>query len=357
MIEDCVIIGGGVAGLSAANRLADAGLSPLLIEAGHYPSHKICGEFFSHECLPILDRWNIPLSETVARCRFIHGPHAFEFDLPKHSGSTSRFDFDSNLFKRAKANGARALTKTKVDAIHVPKNSSENYVLTLSDGQAIKAHHLMIGTGRVPKTANHPANALPLKYAGFKAHFEGIPMDSAVEMHVINGGYLGISKIDDKTVNIACIVKKEECNPIETFMDRLKAHAAFNERMKNARIIFPNWLVGEIPEFGIRSNPSWENVFWIGDAAGSIPPVSGEGLAIAVTSGCMAAEYLLNSTAHAFRKAWLKRFQKRFFWAQRLHKFMLTQWTSSLAVQASSLFPGLPLFFWKLTRETAIAGD
>ncbi len=53
MIEDCVIVGGGVAGLSAANRLADAGLSPLIVEASKYPAHRICGEFlhrtFAHE--------------------------------------------------------------------------------------------------------------------------------------------------------------------------------------------------------------------------------------------------------------------------------------------------------------------
>ena len=122
-------------------------------------------------------------------------------------------------------------------------------------------------------------------------------------------------------------------------------------RLLKSRKIFPQWLTGRIPEFGIRKNPEWDRVFWIGDAAGSIPPVSGDGLAIAVTSGCMAAEYLMNRDAHAFRKAWLKRYKSRFFWAQQLHRIIMTPWAINLAAPVCQTFPSLPLLSWKLTRE------
>ncbi len=65
MVEDCVIIGGGVAGLCAANYLTDAGLRPLIIESGNFPSHRICGEFLSHESLPILQNWQIPITNNI----------------------------------------------------------------------------------------------------------------------------------------------------------------------------------------------------------------------------------------------------------------------------------------------------
>src|SRR5882762_3377546 len=38
-------------------------------------------------------------------------------------------------------------------------------------------------------------------------------------------------------------------------------------------ILFPDWLIGKTPGFGMKQNPSWHNVYWIGDAAGVIPPI------------------------------------------------------------------------------------
>lgn len=112
--EKCVIIGGGVAGLSVANQLVDAGLKPLLIDSGKYPAHRICGEFFSHEALPILERWKIPLPTRIDRCSFIKGEKKVEFKLPIAAGSHSRFSFDAALLERAKSKGARILTETSI---------------------------------------------------------------------------------------------------------------------------------------------------------------------------------------------------------------------------------------------------
>lgn len=198
------------------------------------------------------------------------------------------------------------------------------------------------------------SDALPLKYVGFKAHFEGIPLD-AIEMHLFEGGYLGISRITDHTANIACLIKKESflasLSPDHLISRLQKERTIFKERMANARMLFPQWLIGELPEFGIRTNPDWDRVFWIGDAAGSIPPLCGDGLALAVSSGCMAADYLLQSDAKQFQKAWLKRVKKRFFYAKQLHKIMLNPLTSTLAFKIGNLFPQLPIHLWKATRE------
>ena len=319
MIEDCVIVGGGVAGLSAANQLADAGLNPLIIEASKFPAHRICGEFLSHECLPILHRWDIPVSGQIDLCRFFSGTKKVEFQLPVPSGSCSRYNLDSMLLERAKSKGARALTETAVASLRIPRHPSANYELSLSNGQTIQSRHLIIGTGRIPRIMDVDTEKTPCKYMGFKAHFEGINLDSGVEIHSFAGGYVGVSKVDSKTTNIACIVKMDHVEKLpqpETFMLQLQKDGsvpAFKKKLANAQMIFPNWLIGRVPEFGIRSNPSWERVFWIGDAAGSIPPVCGDGLGIAVTSGCMAADYFLKFDAIAFKKAWLKRYKRRFF--------------------------------------------
>lgn len=355
MVENCVIVGGGVAGLSAANQLADAGLTPLLIEANDYPSHRICGEFLSSECLPILERWEIPFSTPIQQCRLFSGKMKTSFQLPTQAASCSRFIFDSMLQKRAEKNGARILTRTTVSSLTFHEGS-KCYELNLSNGEEIKARHLILGTGRIPKMNEEKKSFLP-KYVGFKAHFEGMGNSHSIDMYFMNGGYLGVSPIDVNTTNIACIMRREcvaDLNQIHTLISGLleqKTMHSLRERLAHARMLFPNWLTGVIPEFGIRDNPSWDRVFWIGDAAGSIPPISGDGLAIAITSGCMAADYFLNSDAKTFQQAWLNRYQKRFLWATRLHTFMLSRWMSTIGIGTSKIFPFINSTLWKLTRE------
>lgn len=336
MSEACVILGGGVAGLSAANRLVDAGVKPLIIDASKYPAHRMCGEFFSYECHPILEKWGIPMTQLISHSHFFCDKKEFSFELPVASGGRSRYEVDKLLLERAKAKGARALIETEVKAIH----EGNPYTLELSNGEIIKADQLIIGTGKIPQLTS----PLKMKYSGFKAHFEGIKNDS-VEIHTFPGGYLGLSNIDPKTTNIACLFDLTIVNP-ETLLENF-----MKTKHPQAKMLFPNWLKGKIPEFGIRDTPHLDRVFWIGDAAGSIPPVCGEGLAIATTSGCMAADYYLNSTSEAFKKDWHKRYKKRFFYALLIHKIMTRPRLASAAFLACNLFPRLPLLAWRYTRE------
>lgn len=342
MIEECVIIGGGVAGLSAANRLADAGISPLIIEAGNYPSNKICGEFFSHECLSQLHDWEIPITGKISMSRFICGNKKMEFTLPIPAGSCSRYTFDGMLLERAIKKGARAFTETAVKSF---ENRSGIYEIHLSNGEMISARQLMIGTGRIPQLNQ---KAPEMRYVGFKAHFENIDIHDCVEMQLFPGGYLGISNVDAKINNVACLAKKEYVQQPEEFIQALLQKI---NRFSKARMVFPKWLTGQLPEFGIRKNQDLPNVFWIGDAAGSIPPVCGDGLAIAITSGCMAADYFLSEGAIAFHKAWLKRYRRRFFMAKWIHRVMITPGINKIAVETCHAFPTMPVFFWKQTRE------
>ena len=357
MIEECVIIGGGVAGLAAANQLADAGKSPLIIDGGEYPCHRICGEYFSHEGLPLLKKWGISLPREFNHARFVKGKSKVEFQLPVAAGGCPRFDFDVQLYDRALKKGARALLKTTVLSLELPKEPSAPFELLLSDQQVIKANHLIIGTGKLPKTTGIKAVVPMMKYIGFKSHFEGIEMDDSIEVHLFPGGYLGLERVSGTVFNMTVLINKDHVadldHPEVVFENllQMESMSLFKERMKNAVRVFPKWLVGQVPEFGIRKNPDWERVFWIGDAAGGIPPISGEGLAIALTSGCMAADYLMHSDAEQFRIDWAKRYRKRIFWAQQIHKMMIRPFSSEIALKACHLFPSLPVYLWKLTRE------
>lgn len=350
--KDCIIIGGGVAGLSAAIRLTELGKAPLVLEAGQYPGQRICGEFFSPECLPILQKWNVTPAASIEKCSFISHDKCIHFTLPATARGTSRYDFDMQLVQLARKNGAEVLTEAVVDTLLQPKSGKDPYQVVLADGRSFQSKSLMIGTGRLPQLKHSTTSQLT--YAGFKAHFSDIDMHETLEMHCFDGGYVGISPVADGIVNIACLVRLDRMQGQDNFMQTLATQQnmqRFSQHLEKGRMLFPAWMMGKVPEFGMRQNPAWPNVFWIGDAAGSIPPVCGDGLGIAITTGVMAAEYFSDKGAEAFKKDWLQSYRRRFFWGRLLHEVVQRPYLSSFAAGCCRLFPSLPHKLFKLTRS------
>ena len=62
-------------------------MKPVLIEGGSYPAHKVCGEFFSGECLPMLEQWDIVPEVMIQRAHFFSGNQQLSFRLPLPAGS------------------------------------------------------------------------------------------------------------------------------------------------------------------------------------------------------------------------------------------------------------------------------
>ncbi|MDZ7615337.1 MAG: FAD-dependent monooxygenase [Flavobacteriaceae bacterium] len=52
---EVIIVGGGLAGLTAAIHLSRFEILTLVLEKNAYPKHKVCGEYVSNEVLPYLN--------------------------------------------------------------------------------------------------------------------------------------------------------------------------------------------------------------------------------------------------------------------------------------------------------------
>lgn len=339
--ENIVIVGAGIAGLSAACHLAESGHSPLVIDAGTFPHHRVCGQFLSPESLPLLRRWDLFPPALIETCVFKKENSEATLHLPDEGGSWSRYDFDEAFLQKAKALGACILTETKVDRW---ERSGERWKLYLSNGDILSARLLIVGAGRFAAKAFHP------QYLGIKAHFSGIFLKKQLEMHFFKGGYVGVSPIGPDTINIAGIA------PLDTdpsMLLSLEGLAPLKETLAQGNNLFSEWMSTKIPKFGIRRPPSYPNILWIGDAAGSIPPICGEGLTIAIVSGTMAAEYALRGEADHFRKAWLKTFRSCFRFAAILHACAMSPVLSKGFFQACRWFPHLPRRFFEWTRLKA----
>lgn len=350
MIHDFVIIGGGVAGLSAAIRLTELGAEPLLIEGGTYPTHKICGEFLSPECIPYLTNWNIdPI--TVFQTQLRTSSNHLSFIFPEPAGSLSHIQLDPCLADYAKNNKAHILTNTQVTTFNPKSHLQPFHEIHLSTTEIIKAKQVIIATGRIP---NLNTETPTMRYMGIKAHFKGIPLHNTLEMFSFPGAYLGISPVENESYNIACLakldlVKKHKCP--EAFMDSLLSlHPLLKSYIKEGIKLFP-WMSHPIPKFGFKSTPQWLDTFFIGDAAMSIPPVCGNGLSLALIGGNLAAEYAIQKRAHDFKWVWRKRCSSQMMWAKLLNHTMLHPALANQVMGLAKYFPSLSTKIYSYTRQ------
>lgn len=112
-----LIIGGGLAGLTAAIHLSKIGLKVILIEKNEFPKHKVCGEYISNEVLSYLKWLELdyeilkPTYLNQFQFSFINGK-ILESKLPLGGFGVSRFLFDNFLHEKALENGCEIILDT-----------------------------------------------------------------------------------------------------------------------------------------------------------------------------------------------------------------------------------------------------
>lgn len=347
MKTDFLIIGGGVAGLSAANHLADNGADVTLLEGGSYPAHKICGEFLSPEAIPLLEKWDIPINASIQNLTLMLPQKMWSMKLPSKAATCTRYSLDEALANRAKQKGANIQTSAQVKNIEV----TESFIVTLESGEQWQAPTLLVSTGRCTDM-----NTPKFCYVGAKAHFEGIHIPNELVMHLMPGAYFGIAPIGLNKVNVAGLIActpEQAKNPkatLESFF-KCKETRILKDQLEKCTLLYEDWLTGPVPEFGIRHHPQWPNALFIGDAAGVIPPATGNGLAMGLSSGILAAEYALKGQSETYQKQWNKVYRGRISKGMLLHRLFLSPTFSRAIPLVSSLIPALPYYLFKTTRE------
>lgn len=359
MSQQVIILGGGVAGLSAANRLAERGAAVTLVEANTYPQHKVCGEFLSPEALPILEQWDIPVGAVITHVMLHQEQQRMTYRFPTPSGSCSRYELDHHLAQRAAARGVVLRTESRVDRVEPSSGGSAPHRVYLAGGDRLTGDRLIISTGRLLSQVLQ--RALPvMAYVGFKAHFRSDQQCDRLDMHCFNGGYLGVSPLGPGTVNAACLVRRnvyERAGSPAALVQHIQKADPADASLRLLRaenMVFDGWLTTRMPPLRRQTPPAWPQTYFLGDAMGSIYPATGDGLAMALTSGCSVADYALAGDASGYRRAWHQRYAARLRWGNRLHHLMLSPALTRAAFRLCTLLPRIPDAVFRGTREDAV---
>ncbi len=292
---DLVVAGGGPAGTSAAITAARAGARVLLLEQGHFPRQKVCGEFVSAESLELLRHLlaqdaeglaMIDRAPRIARSRIFLNGSAVEIPVVA-SASIPRFAMDAALWRAAQAAGAECLDGVSVDSVR----ADGEFRVESSAGE-FTANAAIAATGRWSKLRQPSPKKNAKKLIGVKAHFREQNPSMSTDLYFLKGGYCGVQPVDAKTVNVCALLRADVATDLESLFGLSPAlgHRAMGweplmEPVTTAPLIFAE------PE------PERDGVLFAGDTAGFIDPFAGDGISLALRTGAAAAQTLMHVIA------------------------------------------------------------
>lgn len=361
------IIGGGLAGLTAAIHLSQNGFEVTLFEKDEYPNHKVCGEYLSNEILPYLlqigvDLKNIKYPE-ITRMQYSSGKgEMIDCNLDLGGMGICRYTLDEFLFQKA--------LELNVEVIHaiVSTISFNENTFTLSYGNKddFSADFVLGAYGKrssLDKSMNRKFISSNSGWLGIKAHYqnEDFP-DDLVALHNFEGGYCGLSRTDLGTVNVCYLAsyksfkryKDPEIFQREVMMQNPNLRIFFN----NSSSVFENNL--SIAQISFDKKSTVENhILMLGDAAGLIHPLCGNGMAMAIHSAKIAADAILKFSGEIEKRSliekeyeenWRKNFRNRLIAGRTLQKILLDPKLSKMSQKMVQSFPGLMPKLIKLTH-------
>ena len=376
---DGIVIGGGLAGCSAAITLAQGGYNVALIEAGTYPRAKVCGEFLSPESLALfkqldflngLNRLN-PAKINTLRIT-AQDSHEWCGKFPAPALSLSRYVLDEALIRHALSYGVHVFTETHVsnivgsfkDGFEVTAQSSEGR-MTLAGRSVIAAHGKRSNLDRV-LDRQFPRDGI--SFVGLKQHFQGDRLFEHIDLHTFPGGYCGISQVEDDRTNVCMLVKasvfkavsRGQENSVEYFMNWIcKNNREFDKWMTSATPLYSTWLtIGQVSL--VPKPPVDHDILFAGDASGMVAPLAGDGMAMALHSGMIAANTLhrylsgqihSSMTTQSYQKVWHSTFRSRLRLGQILQSIILQQSILKHGLRLMRAFPALGNWMISNTRN------
>ena len=335
---DVAIVGGGLAGLALAIQCARAGYVTLLFEKEDYPRHKVCGEYISNESKPFLESLGVPLSNMSLPDikRFmatdVYG-NEYPFPLPLGGFGISRYQLDELLYQLALDAGVEVHTQEKVMNLHFTgkifqiETDKGQYTAKMAAGSFGKRSNLDVKWQRpfILKKAGKLQNFIGVKYH-IKTNY---PAD-LIALHNFKDGYCGISQIEEGSVCLCYLTTaahlKQNNNSIAA-MEKAVLHVnpKLRQIFESAEFLYPEPLV--ISQVSFAKKDMVENhVLMLGDAAGMIPPLCGNGMSMALHSSKMAFEAMdlfasqkisRTQMEKGYAQTWKKQFSKR-LWMGRM---------------------------------------
>ncbi|MGE8299775.1 MAG: NAD(P)/FAD-dependent oxidoreductase [Sphingobacterium paramultivorum] len=366
---DVIIIGGGLAGLTSALHLSKQGFNVTLIEKHDFPRHKVCGEYVSNEILAYLHWLQVDVESLypthIQELEFTtEGGQMNRVRLPLGGIGISRYALDDLLYQQAKGNGCTIVIAT-VTGISF---SADTFAVSFQD-QVLRSKIVLGAYGKrsnIDQLLSRDFITKTSPWMAVKAHYSGDFPNDLIALHHFEGGYCGISKVEDDRINLCYLADVKTFKRYKNIGDYQKSVLSKNRHLKyffeHNRLLFEKPLT--ISQFSFDKKSTVENhILMIGDTAGLIHPFCGNGMAMAIHSAKIASELVLEyyrghihsrkQLEKAYVKQWNQTFKRRLLFGRLLSRLLSYKIGTAVLMKTASFFPKMLSWIIKQTHGNA----
>ena len=350
---DVLVVGAGPAGSATAAWAARAGLDVLLVDAETFPRDKPCGDGLTPRAIAELDE--LGLSAWLEGRARNWGLRAAGFgktlylpwpggSLPRYGGAAPRLELDNAIRQVALDAGVTALEGHRAVDVTIESGHVASVSFLVGSGQKreIRCKRLIVADGAKSQLGRklgrtwHRSTVYGVAARGYvKSHRSDDPwISSHLELrgqeNELLSGYGWVFPLGDGEVNIGVGTLATSKHPAEVNLRGLMKHYTDEQR--------DEWqLEGDIrapwsallPMGGAVSGVAGPNWMLVGDAAGCVNPLNGEGIDYGLETGHLAAQVLASTVPNSlldYEKQWApilrSRYGTAFSIARRLAGFL-----------------------------------
>ena len=296
---DVIVVGAGPAGSSAAAVLASRGIRVVLLDRATFPRDKPCGDYCNPGAVRLMRQIGsfptLPTADAApisGLCVYAQDGSRFAAAFPAGPGLlVPRLRLDAALLARAVRAGATVYEGMGVDAVRFRTEAVE--VRTVSD-RWLSARLLIAADGAHSAIARC-LGRLTVPARGrytVGAYFSGLPRTSPEgELHLGLGLYCGVAHFGGGVANVCMALPRERWRrggPQQVFDAALSTLPVLADAMASTRRESAFRCAGPVG-FAARDAVA-SRVLLIGDAAGHLEPITGQGIFLALHSAILAAD-------------------------------------------------------------------
>lgn len=305
---DVLVAGGGPVGLAAAIRARASGLTVIVVDPRTDPVDKACGEGLMPAAVRGLRELGVePAGRPFVGIRYLAPGRTAASRFHAGPGlGVRRTVLQAALAERAEACGVSRLVGTvgtvEQDASAVTAAGIRARWLLAADG----LHSPVRRTLGLERT--DPAC---VRRYGLRRHFAVAPWSDHVEVHWAEHAEAYVTPVSDRLVGVALLLDSGARAPYD---DVLAAFPALMARLRSAEPA--SEVRGAGPLRQVCAAPRVGRVLLIGDAAGYVDALTGEGIAVGLATARAAVLAVAQDRPAAYPAAW-RGATRRYRWSAR----------------------------------------